>query len=77
MILPASIAEPPPTAMMQSGSKRAISLAPHVRTQRRIGLDVVEAVVGDAHLVELVGDGPGVAILVEELVGDDEGRSCP
>ena len=41
--------------------------------QRRIGLDVVEAVVGDAHLVELGLDGAGVAILEEELVGDDEG----
>ena len=41
--------------------------------QRRIGLDVIEAVVGDAHLVELGLDGAGVAILEEELVGDDEG----
>ena len=41
--------------------------------QGGIGLNVVEAVVSDAHLIELGLDGTRVAILEEELVGNDEG----
>ena len=36
MILPASIAEPPPSAMMQSGWKEAMALAPSL-AQERVG----------------------------------------
>ena len=53
MILPASIAEPPPSAMMQSGWKAAIALAPSLAQARvGIGSNVVEAGVLDAHLVQ-------------------------
>ena len=41
-------------------------------SQRRIGSDFEEAGVSDAKFVELVGNGLSVAILEQELVGDDE-----
>ena len=41
--------------------------------QGGVGLDIIEAVVRDAHLVKLSLDSAGVAILEQELVGHDEG----
>ena len=47
--------------------------APLCGNERRIGLNVGEGGVGDAHFVELIGDRLGVAVLVKEGVGDEEG----
>ena len=41
--------------------------------QGGIGRHVIEGGMGDTHLVELIGDGLGIAVLVEEGVGHDEG----
>ena len=78
MILAASMAEPPPSAMMQSGSKSAISFAPSfAQASEGSGRDVEEACVGYAHLVKLIGDAFCKAALVKEAVGHDEGLlSC-
>ena len=41
--------------------------------QGGIGLHVGEYGVGDAHLVQTVGDHPGISVLVQEGVGNDKG----
>ena len=60
-------------AMMQSGSKDGHGLGAFLGAgQGGIGRHIVEGGMGDAHLVELIGDGLGIAVLVEEGVGHDE-----
>ena len=72
-ILPASMAEPPPTATITSGEQAHLGGTTASALQGGVGLDIIEAVVRDAHLVKLSLDSAGVAILEQELVGHDEG----
>ena len=50
MIFAASIAEPPPKAMMQSGAKSVMAFVPSLaQPRRRIRRNIVEAGMTDAH----------------------------
>ena len=59
---------------MQSGWKLSHGLGAFLGAgQGGIGRHVEEGGVLHAHLIQLVGDGLGVAVVVQEGVGNDEG----
>ena len=55
---------------LKGGHRLAPSFA---QEEGRVGRDVGEGGVADAHFIQLVGDALRVAVVVEEAVGDDEG----